>query len=100
MDQRSERVMVFAQDRHHIFRLGRLSKRGEAAHVAEQYDDFASVAHKAGITTGRDDRLGDLRWEETLEPADPLDFADLRRNLFSKGLVPCGELGRLLLEPL
>src|SRR5205807_5488355 len=98
VDQRSQRAVILAQDSHYVLRLGGLRKRGKAAHIAEQHDDVAAVALEDRLTAGRHDSLRDLRREEPLQPANPFNFTDLRRNPLFKGLAPSGELGRLFLE--
>ena len=100
MDQRAEGSVILAQDRHHVFRLGGLGKGGKAAHVAKQDDDVAPVAFEDRLAAGSNDRLRELRRQKPLQPADPLDLADLRRDACFERLVPRGEFGRLDFEPL
>ena len=59
-DHRPDRVVELAQHGHHLFGLGGLGERGEAAHVAEQHRDLAAVAGEDRVAAGGD-RLGELR---------------------------------------
>ena len=72
--------MIFAEHSDHLLRLGGLGEGGEAAQVAEQDDDVAAVVFEDRLAARRDDRLHDLRRQKPLQPADPLDFVDLRRD--------------------
>ncbi len=98
MDQRPERLVIFAEHRHHVLRLGGFGKGGKAAHVAEQHDDIAPVMIEDRLAAGRDDGFHDLRRQKPLQPADPLDFVDLRCDPLLQGPVQRSELGCLLLQ--
>jgi hypothetical protein len=56
------------------------------------------MAFEYPLAAGRDDGFGDLWCEKSLQPADPLDFTNLRRDSLLEGLVQRSELGCLLLE--
>ena len=88
--------MIFAQDRHRHLWLGGFGKGGEAAQVAEDDRDLATVALEEGLVARRDDQVGDLRREESLQPPHPVDLGDLFLDPLLELSVPLGELGRLL----
>ena len=82
-DDRPQRGVVVAQQRHHLLRLGALGKGGEAAQVAEHDDDLAAMAfegcfHLLGISLGialgialGNNQLGQLRGDARFELAVP-----------------------------
>src|SRR4029453_7701123 len=88
--------VVLAQDRHRHLWLSGLRKGREAAQVAEDDRDLATVALEEGLVAGRDDQVGDLRRKETLQPPHPVELGDLFLDPLLELSVPPGELGRLL----
>ena len=70
------RRVVLAERAHQLLGLGGLGERGEAAQVEEDDDDLAPVALQRVLGAAGDDQLGELRREEALQPADPLELRD------------------------
>ena len=79
-DDRPERRVVVAQERHDLFRLGALGKAGEAAHIAEHDDDLAAMAFEDFLVSLGDDQFGQLRREKPFQPPDPTQLLDLVRD--------------------
>ena len=52
--QRPDCVVHLVEDRHDIFRLGRLRERCEPAQVAEQHRDFAAVTVNSSMPPDRE----------------------------------------------
>ena len=77
MDQRAERSMILPQNGHHLFRLGGLRECREAAQIAENDRDLATVAFQRLHGRRRQDQIGDLRRKEPLQAARALDLDDL-----------------------
>ena len=73
-----------------------LGEGDEAAQVAEDDRDLATVTLKEGLVARRDDQVGDLRREESLQPTHAVDLSDLFLDPVFELSVPLGELGRLL----
>ena len=72
--------MIGVEEVHHLLGLGDLGKAGKAAQVAEQHDDLAPVMlQDAGVVAVGDDEVGDLRRQEALQAARPLELVDLLR---------------------
>lgn len=57
-----------------------------------------SSSGSAVVRAARDDQLRQLRREEALETADPLELAHLRGDALLQSRVPLGKLGGLGLE--
>ena len=77
-----------------------LGEGGEPAQVAEHHGHVAPVAfeERVGLRSRRDE-IGDLRRQEALQPADPLDLRDLlRRRAPRASCSSRGELCGLLLD--
>ena len=69
--------MILSQEIEHLFGLSGLGKRGVAAQIAEDDDDFTTMALKDLFVTLRNDQLGELRCKEPLQPTDAPQFLDL-----------------------
>ncbi len=67
-DQPAHRRVVFAQHAHHFLGLGGFGEGGEAAQVEEHHRDLAPVALQRIVGAAGDDRVGQLRREEALQP--------------------------------
>ena len=77
--------------RHHLLGLGGLGEGGEAAQVAEDDRDLAPMASRSGSSApAGDDQLGELRREEALEAAEPLELGSpaRRRAARASGSTP------------
>ena len=87
--------MVFAEHGHHVFGIGGLGERGEAAQVEEDDGDLAPVALQRIVGAAGDDQLGELRREEALQPAHLLELADAVVDALLERAVELGELAAL-----
>ena len=94
-DERADRGVVFAEDGHHVFRIGGLGERGEAAQVEEDDGDLAPVALQRIVGAAGDDQLGELGREEALQPAHVLELADAVGDALLERPVELGELAAL-----
>ena len=92
-DQPAHRGVVFAEHAHHLLGIGGLGERGEAAQVEEDDGDLAPVALQRIVGAAGDDQLGELRREEALQPADPLELRDAVGDALLERAVQLGELG-------
>ena len=72
--------MELANDAHHLFGLRRLAERRPAGEIGEDDRDLAAVALEQVIRAGREGNLRELGRQESAEPAEPLDLADLARD--------------------
>src|SRR6516164_8311589 len=70
-DEGPQCAMVFALKIQHFLGLGRLGEGGVTAQIAEHDDDLATVAFKDLLIALRNDKLGQLRCQKPLQPADP-----------------------------
>ena len=61
IDQWSERAMIFVQNRHYVFRLGRFGQPRKATQITEQDNNVAPVAFEDRLATRGDERLRNLR---------------------------------------
>ena len=91
----ADRGVVFAEHRHHVFRIGGLGERGEAAQVEEDDRDLAPVALQRIVGAAGDDQLGELRREEALQPAHLLELANAVGDALLERAVQLGELALL-----
>jgi hypothetical protein len=69
--------MVVAQQGHHVFRVGALSKPGEATQVTEERGYLATMTFQLLLTPRRYDQISDLRRQEAPQSAHALDLTDL-----------------------
>ena len=77
----------------------RLGERGKAAQIAEHHRDLAAVAvEQRLVAVGGGDQLRHLRRQETLQPADALDLAELCLDPLFQRPVPVLQLVGLLLQ--
>ena len=72
-----------------------LGEGGEAAQVEEDDRDLAAVALQRIVGAAGDDQLGELRREEALQPADPLELAHAVGDALLERSVELGELALL-----
>ena len=93
---RADRRVVLAEHRHHLLRIGGLGERGEAAQVEEDDGDLAPVALQRILGAAGDDEVGELRREEALQPADPLELRHAVGHALLERAVQLGELAALL----
>src|SRR6516165_9472704 len=70
----AQRAVIFAQKIEHFLGLGGLSESGVAAQIAKDDDDVAAMAFENLLVPLRDDQLGELGREETLQPPDASQF--------------------------
>ena len=70
--------MELAEHPHQLFGLDRVREARPAAEVGEEHRDLPAVAGEDRLVAGRDDRLGELRREESLEALQALELLDLR----------------------
>ncbi len=91
-DELPHRLVVLAEDAHHLFRLRRLGEAGEAAEVQEHHGDLAAVGAERVVGAAGHDQLGQLGREEALQPAQALHLRHLLRDALLEGPVPLGEL--------
>ena len=103
-DELPHRLVVLAEDAHHLFRLRRLREAGEAAKVEEDDGDLAAVGAERIVGAAGHDQLGELGREEPLQPAQALHLGDLVLDALLERPVPLGQLqrvlGLLITEPL
>ena len=93
--------MIVLQDAHDFFGLGGLGEGREPAEVAKQHGDATAVAFQQVLVVARrEDKLDDLRREQSLQSADAFDLADLLGDPPLEGLIPGRKLRRLLLRPI
>ena len=89
--------MVFAQHPHDLLGLRRLGEGGESPQVEEDHGDLAPVALERVVGAPADDRLGELRREEPLEPGQALELG----HLLGHALLQCtAQLGQLIPQAL
>ncbi len=69
--------MELAEHEHQLFRLDGIGEARPAAQVGEDHRDLAAVAGEDRLVAGGDDRLGELRRQESLEALHPLELLDL-----------------------
>jgi hypothetical protein len=93
--QPADRRVVLAEHRHHLLRIGGLGEGGEAAQVEEHDRDLAAMALQRILGAAGDDQLGELRREEALQPADPLELAHAVGHALLEAPVQLGELALL-----
>ena len=98
MDQRAERSMILPQNGHHLFRFGGLSECREAAQIAENDCNFATVAFQRLQSRRRQDEIGDLRRKKSLEAASALDLDNLLGDSPFQRVVPLRKFSRLLFD--
>jgi len=48
----ADRLVVLAQERHHVFGIGRFRKSGEATQITEQGRDFAAMPLELLLAAG------------------------------------------------
>ena len=98
VDEVAERGVVLAQHGHDVLRLHGLGEAREAAQVAEDDGDLATVAAQEGVVAGRDHELRELRRQEAPQPAEALEGLDLRLDPLLELAVPGRELVGLRLD--
>src|SRR4029453_17964584 len=59
-------------------RLDGLDEAGPAAKVGEEHRDLASMTRENRLVARRDDRVCELRGQESLEPPEPFELLDVR----------------------
>jgi hypothetical protein len=69
--------MVFAQQSHHVLRVGAFRKAGESAQVAEKSRDLTPVALQLLLCSRRDNQVGYLGRKESPQLTHALDFINL-----------------------
>ena len=84
----AHRGVVLAQHAHDLLGLGGLGEGGEAAQVEEDHGDLAPVGLERIVGAAGHDQLGELRREEALQPAEPLELGDLLRDALLERPVP------------
>src|SRR3954453_3895842 len=89
--------MESSQHVHHFFWFGGLSEGREAAQVTIDRGDIAPMAFQQLLVLGRQDRLGELRREETLEPDQAFHLCELLIYPLLELSVPLRELDGLYL---
>jgi hypothetical protein len=91
-DELSHRLVVFAQDAHHLLRLGSLREAGEAAQVEKHDGDLPAMGPERVLGASRHDQFGQLRGEESLEPTEALDVSNLLLDALLERAVPRRQL--------
>ena len=91
----AERGVIFPQNSHHLFRLGDLRERREAAQIAENDRHLAPMTFKRLHCRRRQDQIGDLRRKEPLQAVRALDLDHLLGDPPFQRDVQFRELGRL-----
>ena len=82
--------MEFLEDRHHLFGFGGFGERREAAQVAEQHGDLASVAAQ-DVVAARQQDFRQLGRHEAPQRVEPLDFTHLLVDPFGEVQVPLAQ---------
>ena len=94
-DQRPQRLVVLAEDAHHLLGLARLRERCEAAKIAEDHHDLASMAAQEVLVPGVHHQIDELWGEEPPQPVDPLQVLHLGGDPLLQLGVPLPQLGGL-----
>ncbi len=76
-DEPADRLVELAEHAHHLLRLRGVGEPRPPAEVGEDHRDLSPVASEDRLVTGRDDRVGELRREESPEPPEPLELGHL-----------------------
>ena len=97
-DQLAQLRVELAQNTHHLLGLRRLRECGEASQVAEHDRDLAPMALEHALVVARDDDVGELRRQESQEPAEALQLVDLSLHPALEGAVQLRELPGLGLD--
>ena len=71
-DNAAERFIIFLHQPHDFFRARTAGEAGETAQIAEDHDDFGTVAVEQSLLVAALDEFGDLRREKPLQPRDAL----------------------------
>ena len=98
LHQAADRAVELAEDAHQLLGLDRVDEVRPAAQVGEEHRDLPPVAAKDRLVAGGDDRVGELRRQEPLQPSQPLQLGDLRLHALLERPVQLGELSRLRLD--
>ena len=92
-------LVILVQDGHDLLGFGGLGKGGKPAKIAKQYRDLSTVACQERFRCLRGcNHPGYLRRQESLQPADPLDFSQLLRHALLEQPIPTRQLLGLRLE--
>ena len=95
-DQLAHLGVILPQHAHDFLGFSGLGERGEAAQIEKADRDLAAMGLQRVVRPACHDELGELRREEALQSAEPLDQRDLLRDALLERAVPLLQLPRVL----
>ena len=98
MHESADRVVELVQHAHQLLRLDSVDEARPPAEIGEEHRDLAAVALENRLVARGDDRVGELRREEPLQPPQPAELRHLFLHALLERAVELRELRGLRLD--